>query len=68
MDWYGISKKFRKKQFDEILDDLEYSNFIEGLLELAMTKIMGNAENLNIDPESYEDIRSLSLELEDFDS
>ncbi len=63
-----ISKKFRKKQFDELLEDLEYSGYIDGLLESAMTKMMGNVENLNIDPESYEDIRSLSLELEDFDS
>ena len=52
-----IEKKFRKNQFDEIMRDPEYSYYIDNLLEAAMIKKMGEAE---IDPESYEEMRSLA--------
>jgi len=56
-----VEKKFRKKDFDVIMN--EYDDFIENLIDVALTKKMGNDSGIDIDPESYEDIRSLSNEL-----
>jgi recombination protein RecA len=62
-----VSKKFRKKDFGLILNDKEYSDYIEDLLEKAMVKIMGDPDSINIDTESYEEVRSLSESIEIFD-
>ena len=59
-----ISKKFRKKDFCDIINDKEYSTYIDGLLEKAMIKQLGDPSLADIDTESYEDIRSLALELD----
>ena len=61
-----IEKKFRKKEFNEIMTNKEYQKYIDCLLEKAMVKIMSNSDNIDIDPESYEDIKSLANEM-DFD-
>ena len=37
----------------------------DALLEEAMVKVMADPENVDIDTESYEEIRSLALELDD---
>ena len=42
----------------------EYTKYIDGLLEKAMVKKM-SSEDPDIDTESYEEVRSLSMELED---
>ena len=59
-----ISKKFRKKEFDTIINDQEYSQYVDGLLERAMIKQMGDPDSAEIDPESYEEIRSIALDLD----
>jgi len=61
-----IEKKFRKKEFDEIMTNKEYEKYIDWLVEKAMVKIMSSPESVDIDPESYEDIKSLANEM-DFD-
>jgi recombination protein RecA len=58
-----VEKKFRKKEFDTIMKDPEYENFIQSLIEKVMIKIMKDPESIDIDPESYEEIRSLSEEI-----
>ena len=55
-----IEKKFRKKDFHLIIS--EYPLIINELVESAMTKKMGN--DIDIDHESYEEMRSLSDSLE----
>jgi recombination protein RecA len=62
-----IEKKFRKKEFNDIITHKEYGPYIETLLEKAMVKIMGDPNSFNIDAESYEEIRALSDEIEVFD-
>ena len=57
-----IEKKFHKPKFNEIMKDPEYSDYIDGLLEKAMVKKMASDE-LDIDPESYEEMRSLAEDL-----
>ena len=58
-----VEKKFHKPKFGEIMKNPDYSHYIDDLLEVAMVKKMKNDE-LEIDPESYEEIRSIALEAE----
>ncbi len=58
-----IEKKFRKKEFNQIMSNPEYGEYISGLIEKAMVKIMGDDSNIDIDVESYEEIKALSDEL-----
>ena len=59
-----IEKKFRKKDFNDIMKDAQYGHFIDDLLEKAMVKVMSNPENIDIDSESYEELKSLANELD----
>ena len=59
-----IEKKFRKKDFDEILSNREYAVHLNGLMEKAMVKILQTNDGVDIDPESYEEIKSLAEELD----
>ena len=62
-----IEKKFRKKEFNDIIAHKEYGPYVESLLEKAMVKMMGDPNSFNIDAESYEEVRALSDEIEVFD-
>ena len=59
-----LEKKFYKADFDQLLDDPQYSPYLDALLNRAMIRKMSNADDANVDSESYEEIRALSLELE----
>lgn len=54
-------KKFYKADFGELWDDPDYSGYIDDLLEATMVRKMSDVESVDIDPESYEEIRSISL-------
>ena len=58
-----IEKKFRKKEFNLLMKDKQYKKYIDGLIEKAMIKKMGNQEGIDIDPESYEEMKSLADEI-----
>ena len=60
-----IEKKFYKADFDQLLNDPEYAPYIESLLELAMTHKLQNSDDQNVDVESYEEVRSIALEMEE---
>ena len=62
-----IEKKFRKDDFHEIISDKEYGPYIDSLIDKAMTKVISSANSLDINPESYEEIKTLSEELGDED-
>ena len=54
-----IEKKFHKPKFGEIMRNPEYTAYIDDLLEYAMVKKF-NQDNLEIDTESYEEMKSLA--------
>jgi recombination protein RecA len=56
-----IEKKFHKPSFDEIMNNSEYSGYINSLLDVVMIKKMSSQE-YDIDSESYEEIRSIALD------
>lgn len=57
-----IEKKFYKADFDQLLADKEYAPYLDGLLEAAMTHSLNNQKE-NIDLESYEEVRSIAMEM-----
>ena len=57
-------KKFRKIDFHEIIDDPEYKDYVEDLIEKAMVKMLTSEEGVDINPESYEEIKALADELD----
>ena len=58
-----VEKKFRKRDFHEIINDKEMGPYITMLLDKAMTKVISSNSSLDINPESYEEIKTLSEEL-----
>ena len=55
-----LEKKFYKKEFNELLENEPYKTWILGLLEMTMTRTSIQADEIEIDHESYEDLRSLT--------
>jgi recombination protein RecA len=58
-----VDKKFRKSEFDEILSDDEYSQYIEDALEAAMVKKFH--ADPDIDLESLSEVEAIAIEMED---
>ena len=61
-----VEKKFYKADFSEIWRHPDYKNYVDLLLERCMIRNMSNPDNADIDTESYEEVRAVSIELEDF--
>jgi len=63
------SKKFRKTEFDEIMTDNFWGPIVDIVLKDAMVKKMGTSDGVEIDSDSYEEIRSLNdmLDFEESD-
>jgi len=59
-----VEKKFRKVEFNEILADPEYKDYLDDLIEAAMVKILSSDEGIDINPESYEEIKALADHLD----
>jgi recombination protein RecA len=60
-----LEKKFYKPDFGEILDNPEYSSYLDVLLERAMIRKMADPSTAVVDAESYEEVRALSMEIGD---
>ena len=60
-----VEKKFYKAEFDSILQDSEYGPYCDALLEKAMTKTMQGSDFSLVNAESYEEIRSVSMDISD---
>ena len=56
-----VEKKFYKADFDQIMNDPEYSGYTDILLERALVRKL--SDEVDIDVESYEEIRAVSMEL-----
>ncbi len=58
-----IEKKFYKADFDQVMENPEYAPYIDKLLEAALVRKL--SEEADIDVESYEEIRAVSMEMAD---
>jgi recombination protein RecA len=54
-----LEKKFYKADFGDLWKDPQYKPWIDGLLEKALIRTTVNTADLDIDPESYEEMRAL---------
>ena len=54
-----VEKKFYKADFGDLWKDPQYKPWIDGLLEKALIRTTVNTADLDIDPESYEEMRAL---------
>ena len=59
-----VEKKFYKSDFDQILADEEYRDYLEDLVEASLVK-KSRSESMDIDTESYEEVRAVSDDLQD---
>ena len=60
-----IEKKFYKTDFGDVWKDPEYSHYVDLVFNKAYAEIMGTLDAATIDTESYEEVRSVALDLED---
>jgi recombination protein RecA len=60
-----LDKKFHKADFHELLNSPEYGPHLDALLERVMVRKMSGSEDMLIDPESYEEVRALAMDLEE---
>ena len=58
-----IEKKFYKADFGDVLRDPEYGHYLDSLLSATFVK--QNDIELDIDAESYEEIRTIAMNLDD---
>lgn len=60
-----VEKKFYKSDFDKIRTSPEYKSYIEDLTEKAFVKTIVSDSDIDVDEESYEEVRAISMDLED---
>lgn len=58
-------KKFYKPEFDTISSSPQWAPYVDSVFNAYYATVMGkDSENMNINPESYEEMRQLSVDLE----
>jgi len=57
-------KKFYKAEFNDVWKSPQYSPYVDIVFNTAFAELVGNLKHVNIDHESYEEIRSVAIELE----
>ena len=58
-------KKFYKADFINVINDEEYKDYINAIVNSAMKAKLGIVDNIDIDAESYEEMKQLSQTLTD---
>ena len=58
-------KKFYKSDFGVLLKSDEYRLYLEDLIEAAFVRKMSDSSEISVDEESYEEVRAISLDLEE---
>ena len=58
-----LEKKFYKADFNDVWRDPEFKPYVDDLLEAAMIKKLENSD-LDLDIESYEEVRSVAMEMD----
>ena len=59
-----VEKKFYKQDFDEVMYSAEYGPYVDALLKACLVKEF-SPQDMNIDAESYEEVRSIAMEIEE---
>jgi len=59
-----VEKKFYKADFGEVWKDSQYEIYIDQLLEACLVKSLQDPDSLDIDIESFEEVRALAMETE----
>jgi len=59
-----FEKKFYKQDFDDVMYSEEYSGYVDALLKAALVKEF-SPQDIDIDTESYEEVRTIALGLEE---
>ena len=57
-----VEKKFYKADFNDVWRDPDYKTYIDDLLEAVMVKSI-EASDLDVDMESYEEVRTVAMEM-----
>ena len=60
-----IEKKFYKADFNDLLTDEKFKPYLDQLIEGVFVRGIENPAEMEIDTESYEEVRSIALEIED---
>jgi RecA/RadA recombinase len=60
-----VDKKFYKSGFGDVMQDPETGPWVSAMLEKSLVKSSVTAADVDIDPESYEDVRALADQLTD---
>lgn len=60
-----VEKKFYKSDFDKILADPQYKDFLDDLIEAAFVKKLSTNDGMDLDIESFEEVRAVADDLDD---
>ena len=58
-------KKFYKTAFDEVIDDDVLGVYVDQLLEKTLVRSSMSVKDMDIDAESYEEVRTIAMRVED---
>ena len=59
-----LTKKFYKADFGVIWRDPQYTEYVDVVFDAAYADLTGQSKMPNIDIESYEEIKSIAIEIE----
>ena len=59
-----VEKKFYKADFGSVWKDPKHESYIESLLERCLVKTLQDPDSMDIDVESFEEVRALAMEAE----
>jgi recombination protein RecA len=59
-----VEKKFYKADFGSVWKDPQHESYIESLLERCLVKTLQDPNSMDIDVESFEEVRALAMEAE----
>jgi len=58
-------KKFYKSDFGDVWNDHEYGQYVDAIFNAAHADIMGSQEAVDVNDESYEEIRQIAMTIEE---
>jgi recombination protein RecA len=59
-----LEKKFYKAEFNKLLEDPLYKPYLDDLIDAAYIRNSLSKDDIDIDPESYEEVKAVASELE----
>ena len=58
-------KKFYKADFGDVWNDHEYGQYVNAIFNAAHADIMGSQEAIDVNDESYEEVRQIAMSIEE---